>query len=273
MVSETRPLVSLVIPAYNAENTLQRLLDCVLGQSWKELQVILVDDGSGDRTGEIGKAAEKDPRLTVIRQGNKGISAARNAGLALCRGKYVRFVDADDTMAPDSVEKMVVRAERDGSELVIGGYDQYIGKTHSYHNLGGRGDTVACDEILDHVCYHANSIFYGVLWNKLFLRETVEKTGARFQENLTWGEDFAFVMDVMAQVRRISFMQESLYNYHRSAGSTTVRQVFDCFRNPLGNLRIKIDMYRHLQNMYRARGQYERYKNRLWLYLFRVGLG
>ena len=108
-----KPTVSVVIPAYNAEKTIERLLNCVLNQTWQALQVILVDDGSEDRTAEIAeKTAQKDLRLTVIRQENLGVSTTRNTGLARCTGKYIRFVDADDTLPADSTEKMVRRAEK-----------------------------------------------------------------------------------------------------------------------------------------------------------------
>ena len=268
------PQVSVVIPAYNAEKTLQRARESVLNQTWKNIRVILVDDGSTDGTAGIAReAAGKDKRLTVLCRENLGVSSTRNAGLALCEGKYIRFADADDTLPPDSIEKMVLRAEQDGSELVIGGYDQYIGEKHSYHNLAGRDDTAACDEALDHLCRHANSYFYGVLWNKLFLRKTLEQEHCRFQEDLTWGEDFAFVMDYLAGVNRISFMNDSLYHYRRSAGSASVQQVLDCVKHPAENIRIKRVLYAHLKDMYRKRGQYEKYRKRLWMYLFRVGRG
>lgn len=268
------PAVSVVIPAYNAEGTIRRVLDCLLQQTWRKLQIILVDDGSSDGTVDIAlKAAEDDPRLTVIRQENLGVSHTRNTGLGLCEGKYIRFVDADDTLSTDSIERMVRRAEKDGSGLVIGGYDQYFGEKRSYHNLAGRNDTVPCDGMMDHLCSHANSYFYGVLWNKLFLRKTVEKLGCRFQEDLTWGEDFAFVMDYLAGVQQVSFMNESLYDYRRTAGSTSVRQVLDCVKHPADNIRVKGVLYSHLKEMYRKRGIYDKYRKRLWMYLFRVGLG
>lgn len=272
--AQSEPMVSVVIPAYNVTKTLPRLLECLLNQTWQNLQIILVDDGSEDGTVLMArKAAEKDPRLTVVTQGNLGISYARNAGLALCEGKYIRFIDADDTLPLDSIERMVRRAEKDGSELVIGGYDQYFGERRSFHNLAGRDDTVPCDDMMRHLCDHANSYFYGVLWNKLFLREIAEKQNCRFQEDLTWGEDFAFVMDYLAGVSRVSFMKDSLYDYRRSANSTSIRQVLDCVKHPAENTRIKGDLYRHLKDMYRKRGLFEKYKKRLWLYLFRVGLG
>ena len=271
---QTEPAVSVVIPAYNAEGTVQRTLDCVLGQTWKALRVILVDDGSEDGTVEIArKAAEEDSRLTVVARDNLGISATRNAGLELCEGKYIRFVDADDTLPADSIERMVRRAEADGAELVIGGFDEYFGDKRSYHSLVKEEKTVPCDDMLGHLCSHANSYYYGVLWNKLFLRAAVEEGHCRFQEDLTWGEDFAFVMDYLRNVRTVACMNESLYDYRRTPGSTSVQQVLDCVKHPAYNIRVKTILYSHLKEMYRHRGQYGQYRHRLWMYLFRVGLG
>ena len=271
---QAEPTVSVVIPAYNAEKTLRRTLECVLNQTLSALQVILVDDGSTDSTAAIARnMAEKDPRLTVISRENLGISSTRNAGLLLCKGKYIRFVDADDTLPADSMEKMVRRAEQDGADLVIGGYDQYFGERRSFHNLADRNDTVACNEMMNHLCGHANSYFYGVLWNKLFLRELAEQQECRFQEDLTWGEDFAFVMDYLTGVQQVSFMKESVYHYIRTPGSASVQQVLDCVKHPAANIRVKLELYRHLKRMYIRRGIYEKYRKRLWIYLFRVGLG
>ena len=272
--AQDEAMVSVVIPAYNATGTLERLFACLLNQTWQNLQIILVNDGSKDGTEAVArKAAEKDPRLTVVSQENLGISSTRNAGLALCKGKYIRFIDADDTLPLDSIERMVRRAEKDGSELVIGGYDQYFGERKSFHNLAGRDDTVPCDDMMRHLCDHANSYFYGVLWNKLFVSDLVEKQQCRFQQGLTWGEDFAFVMDYLAGVKQVSFMKDSLYDYRRTAGSTSIQQVIDCVKHPAQNTLIKGELFRHLKDMYRKRGLYEKYKNRLWMYLFRVGLG
>ena len=272
--SEILATVSVVIPAYNAADTLRKMLDSVLGQTWRALQVILVDDGSRDDTVKIAREiAAEDPRLTVISQENLGVSATRNTGLKQCEGKYIRFVDADDTLPPDSIEQMVRRAEKDRADLVIGGYNQYFGEKHSVHNLAGRDDTIPFRKMTDHLCRHANSYFYGVLWNKLFRRDLIEKEGCRFQEDLNWGEDFAFVMDYLRGVERIAYMKEALYDYRRSAGSTSVQQVLDSLKHPGKNIRIKRELYKHLREMYQARGIYGKYRRKLWMYLFRVGLG
>ena len=129
---EGQPLVSIVIPAYNAEKTLKRMLDSVTGQTWQNTQIILVDDGSRDNTLQIAReAAEQDARIQVHTQENRGVSQARNTGMRFCTGKYIRFLDADDTLPPESTEILVNKAEKEASDLVIGGYKECLGPANS----------------------------------------------------------------------------------------------------------------------------------------------
>ena len=271
---EDRPLVSVVIPAWNAAETLPALLESVTAQTWRELQILVIDDGSRDGTLAAARAAaEKDPRITVVHQANAGVSAARNRALPLCAGKYIRFADADDFLPPDSVEIMVRRMERDGADLAIGGYTERVGDLRRFKNLANRDDTVSWEELLRHLCPHANSYFYGVLWNKLFVRRLVEEGGVRFCEDRTWGEDAAFVMDYLQRADRIAFLREAVYEYIRSPGSATVQQALDSVVHPVVNSRAKAALYGHLKDLYTARGVYPEYRRRLWIYMIRVGLG
>ena len=269
----SEPLVSVVIPAYNAEATLERMFRSVFSQSWKALQIILVDDGSTDRTAEIArKMAEEDDRLTVISRKGAGVSAARNAALPLCEGKYIRFVDADDTLPPGSIESMVRRMEKDGTEMLVAGFTEYIGSKGYRKNLADLDGILDWEAVLRHLNPHSNSYFYGVLWNKLFLRELVEADPVRFCDGLTFGEDFAFNADYLSRVNHVSYMKDTVYDYRRNPRSMTVRQVFDCILHPIRNSRVKMELYRHLKELYVRRGVYDRYRRVLWLYLLRVGL-
>ena len=270
---DSTPLVSVVIPAYNAEKTLARTLQSVLSQTESSLQIIVVDDGSQDSTLSIARSfAAQDSRVTAVSIPPSGVSAARNRGISLSKGKYIRFVDADDTLPPDSMAQMVSRAERDGADLVIGGFTMYIGNISKKRNLENRSDTISCNEALRLLSPHSNSFFYGVLWNKLFSREIIRSGNVHFVDGLTWAEDFCFVMDYLCHAESVAYLKEHLYDYRRQPGSMTIHQVLDCAVHPLRNIRMKIELYSHLKHLYVFRGQYNRYRNRLWLYLFRVGL-
>ena len=270
---ESQPLVSVVIPFYNAEKTLESMLKSVLSQTWHNLQVILVNDGSTDGSPELAaRLAAEDPRVTVATKENGGVSSARNYGMTLCRGKYIRFVDADDILPPESTELLAARAEQDGADMVIGGYTQvFLQMRHSF-NLEDRDDTLTCDEMLPLLCRKSNTYFYGVLWNKIFLRGKIEADNILFRDGLTFGEDFAFVTTYLKNAERIAFLKEYLYDYQRSAGSATFRQAMDCVIHPMRNIRTKKELYGYLKDLYIARGQYEKYRGKLWMYLFRVGL-
>ena len=102
-----KPLISIIIPVYNAEKYLPNCLDSVINQTYKNLEIILVDDGSTDKSSEIcDEYAQKDFRIKLIHKENGGVSSARNAGLALVSGDYIAWVDSDDFVAPDYIEYM-----------------------------------------------------------------------------------------------------------------------------------------------------------------------
>ncbi|MDR1570293.1 MAG: glycosyltransferase, partial [Oscillospiraceae bacterium] len=102
------PLVSVIVPVYKAESTLSRCMDSIFAQTYRNLEIILVDDGSPDRSGEMcDEYANQDSRIRVIHQPNSGVSAARNAALDVLTGAYIAFADADDRMEPEMIEHLV----------------------------------------------------------------------------------------------------------------------------------------------------------------------
>lgn len=115
-------LISVIVPVYNVEKYLKKCLDSLIHQTWKELEIILVDDGSTDSSGMICDAyAEKDTRIRVVHQSNGGLSDARNTGLALCRGEYLGFVDSDDWIALDMYEVLACFAQKERLDVAMCG--------------------------------------------------------------------------------------------------------------------------------------------------------
>jgi len=113
--------ISVIIPVYKAENTIERCLDSVIGQSYENLEIILVDDGSPDKSGEIrDRYAERDLRIRVFHQNNKGVSAARNTGLASMTGDYFYFIDSDDYIDLRVIESLRENALKFDADLVVG---------------------------------------------------------------------------------------------------------------------------------------------------------
>ena len=122
--NDAQPLVSVVIPVYNSERYISRCLESVLGQTHRNIEVICVDDGSSDKSAEIldGYADANPSRVRVVHQSNAGVAVARNNGVALAQGAFLTFVDNDDWIDPDFVEKLVAAAQESGAEVVCSGY-------------------------------------------------------------------------------------------------------------------------------------------------------
>ncbi|MGN0557410.1 MAG: glycosyltransferase family 2 protein, partial [Acutalibacteraceae bacterium] len=111
--------VSVIIPVYNAEKYLAECLESVQNQTYHPLQIILIEDGSSDQSGKIcDEYAAKDERIEVYHQPNSGVSAARNKGLMSARGGWIAFIDADDRVAPDYIERLIGEAEKSGADIV-----------------------------------------------------------------------------------------------------------------------------------------------------------
>ena len=114
------PLVSIIVPVYNVESYLSPCLESIQRQSWRNLEVLMVDDGSTDGSSAVcADMAVADPRFRLLRQENAGVSAARNAALTLAGGKYLQFVDGDDRIHPQATETLVHAAEAMGADLVL----------------------------------------------------------------------------------------------------------------------------------------------------------
>ncbi len=268
---EDRPLVSVVIPVWNGEHTLARCLNSVQCQTWQNLEIIVVDDGSTDGTAKVLETeAAKDPRIHAIHQENAGVSKARNHGIAQCRGVYTRFVDADDVLPMDSIEHLVRCAEENHADLVLAAYTDVVGHVHRERALVKREYTVDNNDFLRHMNRKSNSFYYGVLWNKLFRTEIIRRFDLQFVSGLSYGEDMVFVCSYLEHVKRLTFTRKSVYEYIRNPKGMTAHQALDSLRHPARNIRVKFRIYAALKQMYCNRGAYEEYRHTLWLYLLRV---
>ena len=171
------PLVSIIVPVYKAEQWLHRCVDSILAQTMTDFELLLIDDGSPDKSGEIcDEYASKDSRIKVIHQENKGSVGARNAGLAIAQGKYLAFVDSDDYVRENMLSAMVAVAERDNLDIVWCGVECEL-KDQSVFSLF---------EVKDDVDYMIKQLFNGKIqgWlcNKLIKREFWDICNIRVDE-------------------------------------------------------------------------------------------
>ena len=207
--------ISVIVPVYKAERYLERCLDSLLSQSHKELEIILIDDGSPDRSGAICDSyAARDSRILVIHQENGGPSAARNAGLERVSGEYVTFVDSDDYIEPDYCEYLLSLAVKHGADIVqCGALEEGNG---GIRVLGPESDILLPEGLasMEGRNWHA----YGnANWGKLYRRTVVEQ--ARFDTRCCIGEDLHFNFQALQRAGIIVLGSAAKYHYVLTEGS------------------------------------------------------
>lgn len=214
-------LVSLIVPIYNVEDYLAECLDSILGQTYKDIQVILVDDGSTDHSYNICKDYQtKDERIKIMHKENGGLASSRNAGLQAVEGEWVGFIDSDDVIEPDFVEKMLLRLRQTGADVAVCGFERYddgTGKVYKKEMMGGTWNVLESGEFGEMLYVNPG------VCNKLFNANLFHNV--RFVE-LRLAEDLIFTVDLLEQMPKFVRVKEVLYHYRVRNGSiiNTVRE-------------------------------------------------
>ena len=206
--SVASPLVSVVVPAYNAERTVAATLGSVLSQTVKQIDVIVVDDGSHDRTAEVADATG-DPRVRVLSQGNAGAAAARNTGLAAAEGRYVAFVDADDLWLPRKLERQLAVLEGRSDVTAVQSGVLYVDDALTV--LSVRACVPWKDRVLDTLMFRNLPAFPSTV---VFLREALEELGG-FDPSLVILEDWSLAVEAAMRCNLESVEEPlALYRVH-----------------------------------------------------------
>ncbi len=217
------PTVSVIIPVYNAEPYLRQSLDCILGQTLTDFELICVDDGSTDQSPAIlEEYAQKDTRIKVLRQENRGAGAARNLGFSHATGTYAYFFDADDLCSPELLEKTVARAEKTGADIVAFDFIRFHEDGTVENRVGIHTDWLPPEtEVFSYrdCPDRIMSVVNPTPWNKLcrtaFLREHQLK-----YEEISSSNDITFSAVSAASAERISFLKEELFQYRVDHANT-----------------------------------------------------
>lgn len=208
-------LISVIIPAYNVEKYLNRCLDSLTEQNYKNLEIIIIDDGSSDRTGEICDVwKEKDDRIIVIHQENAGLSAARNSGLKIAKGDYIAFVDSDDWTRPEMYERLVLAIEQSDADMACCGMIESDGEHEKKLNWFAESRLLDLGEAMDYLV--DNSILTSHVMPKLYKREIWENL--EYPVGKTF-EDIRIMHKVFEKCRKIQIVGGSYYYYYSRPGS------------------------------------------------------
>lgn len=224
-------MISIIVPVYNSKRYLPRCIESICGQTYRELEILLVDDGSTDGSGEICEAyARKDPRILVVHQENGGAVRARREGLSLASGEYIAFADSDDWLEPQMLEMLHESLCGQGAEIAMCGRYEETGRATRAVSQGiaaGRYDKEALiRQVYPRMIVNRRFFEWGLfpgLWDKLFRRESIEKYLMAVDERITMGDDAACVYPALLEAESIYIRKECLYHYRQSPSSMVKR--------------------------------------------------
>jgi len=214
--AETKPLVSIIVPVYNTERYLKKCVDSILNQTYDNLELFLINDGSTDKSGALCDSfAQSDDRVRVIHKENEGQAIARNCALDVCNGEYVFFVDSDDYIRQDAVGLLVETATQHNADLVLFGFEydyaKYKKKRLVYENLR----TFAKEKLLTE--YIVNNGITAALCDKFYKRKFFEEL--RFPK-LRANEDAYVLPEIFGSAEKAVYLREALYTQLVRVGST-----------------------------------------------------
>ena len=214
------PEISVIVPVYNVENKIRRCVDSILAQSFTGFELILVDDGSPDQSGEIcDEYAAKDHRIKVIHQQNAGPSAARNMGIRVAEGVFIAFVDSDDYLHKDYLKALYDTLQNNQTDMVMCNYFSVIETGEIIENRHRFADNTVLnrdnikDSIYRDIFFNTNTTGYFSPVNKLFRRQIICDNQIFMDESMSFGEDMLFVMQYIKHCNSIALSDKILYYY------------------------------------------------------------
>ena len=283
----SKPLVSIILPVYNAQNHIARCLESICAQSWQNIEVIVLNDGSKDQSLPVCEAFRaKDERIVLVDKANSGVSDTRNLGLKLASGKYVQFVDSDDYIDPDFTEHLVTAAEQNNADLVIAPYKMVIpaGATKPEQVLEKLEDNLGVmsvarppemreygflpagiydkDTFALRLMDKPASYFYSVLWNKLYRRDLLTRNDIQFVSEMHWAEDLVFNLRYIQYAETFVSIGKAGYYYVQNPQSICHTQV-----HVSTVVQNKLQVFRYYKDLYTRLGMYEEVRPQLYKFL------
>jgi glycosyltransferase involved in cell wall biosynthesis/predicted N-acetyltransferase YhbS len=284
---ERTPLVSIILPMYNAKDHIARCIESIRAQTFTDFELIIINDGSSDNVSYpiCQMYAKVDPRILLIDKDNSGVSITRNRGIEMAAGKYLQFVDSDDYLAPDYTKDLVEKAEAFGADMVIAHYNMVIPRAGA-SALRDKGLAWAekaapafaekqreADELppevrvngflkeglMDkntfalHLMDKPAAFYYGVMWNKLYRRDIILAHDIRCNAEISWSEDFLFNLNYIRWAESFYATEKPGYFYVQNPHSICHTNSM----NVLGMLGTKLMLLDYYKNLYKQLGLYE----------------
>ncbi len=260
-------LVSIIVPIYNKEKTLTKCIDSILQQEYKNIEVILVNDGSSDNSSKICDAYKKiDNRVVVIHKKNSGVSDARNKAIKISKGEYIQFVDADDYITKDATKLMVRAIKEYNSDMVIANFYRVVGSNVSIKGNIDEKMLMSTFDFADIMMKNPADYYYGALWNKLFKTSIIKQYNIEMNPKLNWCEDFIFNLEYMLHIKNIVSLPAPIYYYVKLEDSLVAQGL-----NIYDIVKMKLNVIEYYNNFYKKIYDITEYKkNRLKIYKFLI---
>ncbi len=219
------PTISVIVPVYNVEKYIHRCINSILAQTFNDFELILVDDGSPDRSGAIcDEYAENDNRIRVFHRENGGVSAARNTGIAMARGKYITFCDSDDYYNSDWLSELYSAILQSNADLVSAGYTKYDQDGAQLMKRKHEKTIYHFQSVQESITFLIKNVLQGgigwEIWTKLFKSEIIQTNSIQFCETCdNFAEDLGFVLEYLLYTRDISVIESISYGYTQHPSS------------------------------------------------------
>lgn len=209
------PLVSIIVPAYNAEKTITETIESILRQTYINFELILVNDGSTDNTLAImQEISKKDVRIKILDKVNTGLEDSRFYAVERSEGKYIQYIDADDTMQPEAIERLVRKSEQTDADIVIAPF--YLTDTENKTYLCNKQeeDIISSEEAIDR--FIAGKIF-PCIWSKMIKRKLYDNKFDKL--NIFFGEDYVHSLQALSYANKVVFIDYPIINYNYTLNS------------------------------------------------------
>lgn len=260
--------ISILMPVYNSQEYLKNTVQDVINQSYKEWELILVDDGSKDNSKNICIELQKiDNRIRFINKENTGVSDTRNIALDNAKGKYIAFIDSDDSVHKDYLKILLSSIEKSKGQLAVCGFKERKSSTNGQIEELSRvfypKEVIAMKDMKDLIMDFGNSGLLNPLWNKLYSREIIEENNIRFKEDIETGEDFIFNLQYFRIIKKICFSKKELYYYIRRNNNSITYQYIDNMYEKGLEIHSLLEAFLKDMNFYDSKNKYILYGNHL----------
>jgi glycosyltransferase involved in cell wall biosynthesis len=244
--------VSIVVPIYNVASYLYQCVDSIVNQTYTDIEIILVNDGSSDESSMIcHEFAKADSRITLIEKNNEGLVAARKSGLSIATGEYILNVDGDDWLVDDCVENLISTAVTSNADVVLAGFfREFIGSYVSVLPKLPEGDfnSLAIDkQILPSLIFNLKDFSHGVTtysWGKLFRRSIYNEIQMSVPNEITIGEDAMVTYPMLCSSNTVSVTHKNVY-FYRQRSDSMLKSAYGNSRNELSRIAYMVDHLRH----------------------------